>query len=113
MILSYPGIKAKLDKEGEGFFFGVEKKAAIALDGSNVELYLALDPSAVPSQFDVTATGDAALPVKLVVKESKMDSAQRLIVYAMNVSMLSRNDRHRYVDYVQKAQEAKQRAKKK
>lgn len=113
MILSYPGIKAKLDKEGEGFFFGADKKAAIALDGSNVELYLALDPSAVPSQFAVTATGDAALPVKLVVKESEMDSAQRLIVYAMNVSMLSRNDRHRYVDYVQKAQEAKQRAKKK
>lgn len=112
-VLSYPGMKAKLTKEDEQFIYVDKKMAAIELDGSSVVLYLALDPTAVPSQFTVEPTGDASLPVKMTVEERAIDGARRLVVFAMNVSMLTRNDKHRYVNYIQKAQDAKQRAKKK
>ena len=113
-VLSYPGMKAKLTKEDEQFIYVDKKTAAIELDGNGtVVLYLSLDPTSVPKQFDVEPTGDAALPVKMSVGESAIDSAQRLVVFAMNVSMLTRNDKRRFVDYIQKAQDAKLRAKKK
>ncbi len=111
-MLSYPGVKAKLTKEREEFYFGTDKKAAIALDGSTVELYLSIAPESMPSQFKAEKS-DGELPTLYKVTEDKIDDARKMIVFAMNVSMLTRNDRHRYVDYVQKAIDAKQRAKKK
>ena len=108
-ILSYPGIKAKLTKENEQFMFGQDKKAEIALNGQTVELYLAVDSSTVPAQFGAQKA-EGELPTLLKVAESKIDDAQKLIVYAMNVSMLTRNDKHRRVNYVQKAIDAKKKA---
>ena len=111
-VLSYPGMKAKLTKDDEQFFFGTDKKAAIVLDGANVTLKLSLERDKVPSQFAVV-DGDGDLPTAMTVGETEIDAAQRLITFAMNVSLLTRNDRHRHTDYVQKAIEAKNRAKKK
>lgn len=110
-LMSYPGIKAKLTKEREEFYFGTDKKAAIELDGGIV-LYLSVDPENMPSQFNVDKA-DGDLPTTLRVSESKIDSAQKAIVFAMNVSLLTRSDRTRFTDYVQKAVNAKERAKKK
>lgn len=108
-VLSYPGIKAKLTKENETFLFGEEKKARLALNGMNIELYLSVDKSAVPSQFGVEQ-GDDELPTKLTVDEIRIDDAQKLIVFAMNVSMLTRNDKHRHVNYIQNAIKAKEKS---
>lgn len=111
-ILSYPGMKAKLTKDDEQFFFGTDKKAAISLDGETVTLKLGLARDKVPSQFAVT-DGDGDLPTAMVVGDTEIDAAQRLITFTMNVSLLTRNDRHRHTDYIQKAIDAKTRAKKK
>ncbi len=110
-LLAYPGIKAKLTREDEQFYFGTEKKAAVALERGCIVLYLSNDPKSIPTQFKVKpAEGD--LPAKLRVTEDIADDAHKLIVFAMNVSMLTRNDKHRYTDYIQKAIDAKHRAKK-
>ena len=111
-VLSYPGIKAKLTKDDEQFIYVDKKMAAVALDGESITLYLALDKTAVPSGFDVQAA-DGDFGIKMTVAETDIDSARKLIVFAMNVSMLTRNDKKRYVDYIQKAKDAKQRAQKK
>ncbi len=108
-ILSYPGVKAKLNKDGEEFRFGEDKKAALMLNGDVMELYLAVDPATVPEQLGATAA-DGELPTKLDVGEDRIDNAQKLIFFAMNVAMLTRNANRRYVDYVQNAISAKQRS---
>lgn len=108
-ILSYPGVKAKLNKDGEEFRFGEDKKAALMLNGDVMELYLAVDPATVPEQLGATAA-DGELPTKLDVAEDRIDNAQKLIFFAMNVAMLTRNANRRYVDYVQNAISAKQRS---
>ena len=109
-ILSYPGMKAKLGKDCETFAFGAENKAEISLVGKEMILKLAVDHGAVPSQFGAEEA-DGELKTKLVASESNIDAAQKLIMFAMNISMLTRNDRHRRVDYVQNAINAKNRAK--
>ncbi len=109
-ILSYPGMKAKLGKDGETFVFAAESKAELSLDGKVIVLKLAVDPDVVPQQYGAE-TADGELKTKLAVSESKIDDAQKLIMFAMNISMLTRNDRHRRVDYVQNAINAKNRAK--
>ncbi len=109
-ILSYPGMKAKLGKDGEMFVFAAESKAELSLDGKVIVLKLAVDPDVVPQQYGAE-TADGELKTKLAVSESKIDDAQKLIMFAMNTSMLTRNDRHRRVDYVQNAINAKNRAK--
>ncbi len=111
-ILSYPGMKAKLGKDGETFVFGTERKAEISLDGKTIVLSLAVEPDAAPPQFGAEKA-DGELKTKLKVPENKIDDAQKLIMFAMNISMLTRNDRHRRVDYVQNAINAKNRAKSK
>lgn len=108
-ILSYPGVKAKLTKEGEAFYFGEDKKAWLELADGGIMLRLAVDPATVPEQFGATAT-DGELPTALLVVEEKIDGAQKLIFFAMNVAMLTRNANRRYVDYVQNAVNAKRRA---
>lgn len=108
-ILSYPGVKAKLNKDGEEFRFGEDKKAALMLNGDVMELYLAVDPATVPEQLGAAAA-DGELPTKLDVAEDRIDNAQKLIFFAMNVAMLTRNANRRYVDYVQNAISAKQRS---
>lgn len=112
-VLSYPGIKAKISKEEETFLFGTEKKAAIALDGEQIILKLYIDPTTAPKQFGAEKSNDAELPTRLKVGQSNIDNAQKLIVFAMNVALLTRNDRHRHVDYVKNAIAAKAKAKKK
>ena len=89
--------------------FGQDKKAEIALNGTTVELYLGVDPSTVPAGLGAQKA-DGELPTLLKVAESKFDDAQKLIIYAMNVSMLTRNEKHRHVNYVQKAIDAKKKA---
>ncbi len=109
-ILSYPGIKAKLTKDDEQFWFGEDKKAKIELKGASIMLYLSVDPATVPAQFGATsAEGD--YPTALSVPETKIDNAQKLIMFAMNVSMLTRNEKHRHVNYIQNAINAKARSK--
>lgn len=108
-ILSYPGVKAKLNKDGEEFRFGEDKKAALMLNGDVMELYLAVDPATVPEQLGAAAA-DGELPTKLDVAEDRIDNAQKLIFFAMNVAMLTRNANRRYVDYIQNAISAKQRS---
>lgn len=112
IILSYPGIKAKLSKDGEKFIFGDRELSEIVLDTEKIGLYLYIDPKDVPKPLTVEK-GKDGLPSLLCVEETQVDAAQRVIVYAMNVALLTRNERHRYVDYVKKAVEAKNRAKKK
>lgn len=112
-ILSYPGVKAKLTKDEEQFVFGADKKAAIALKDSVIELYLNVDDSAVPSAFGVEKATSGDLPTVLTVAENNIDAAQKAVTFAMNVSMLTKNDRRRRIDYIEKAIEAKNRAKKK
>lgn len=108
-ILSYPGVKAKLAKEGEAFYFGEDKKAWLELADGGIMLRLAVDPATVPEQYGATAE-DGELPTALLVVEEKIDGAQKLIFFAMNVAMLTRNANRRYVDYVQNAVNAKRRA---
>ncbi len=112
VILSYPGIKAKITKEDEQFRFGEQLKAGISLESNGIVLKLAIDPNNVPSQFHVIKS-DGELPVAMNVGETDIDSAGKLIMFAMNVALLTRNERHRYTDYVQNAVNAKNRAKKK
>ncbi len=112
-ILSYPGVKAKLTKDEEQFVFGTDKKAAVALKTEGIELYLNVDHSAVPSAFGVKKSETGDLPTVLTVTESNIDAANKAVTFAMNVSMLTKNDRRRRVDYIAKAIEAKNRAKKK
>ncbi|MCH5160695.1 MAG: hypothetical protein J1G04_01545 [Clostridiales bacterium] len=108
-ILSYPGMKAKLGKESESFTFAAETKAEISLDGNKVVLNVAVDPDGV-KEFGAVAD-DGALKTRLNVSTTNIDSAQRLITYTMNISMLTRNDKHRHVDYIQNAINAKNKAK--
>ena len=110
-VLSYPGMKAKLTKDEESFMFGAEKKAAFKLDGDCLELYLALKFEDAPTQLGLSKSSDAELPVMMQVKSSDIDNAQKSIVFAMNVSLLTRNASHRRVDYIKKAVDAKARAK--
>lgn len=112
-VLSYPGIKAKITKEEETFLFGTEKKAALALGEDSIELRLYIDPATAPKQLGAEKSDDAELPTRLTVTETNIDGAQKLIIYAMNVALLTRNDRHRRVDYVKNAIAAKAKAKKK
>ncbi len=112
-VLSYPGIKAKITKEEETFLFGTEKKAALALGEDSIELRLYIDPATAPKQLGAEKSEDAELPTRLTVTETNIDGAQKLIIYAMNVALLTRNDRHRRVDYVKNAIAAKAKAKKK
>lgn len=112
-ILSYPGVKAKLTKDEEQFVFGTDKKAAVALKTEGIELYLNVDHSAVPSAFGVKKSETGDLPTVLTVTESNIDAANKAVTFAMNVSMLTKNDRRRRIDYIAKAIEAKDRAKKK
>ncbi len=110
-VLSYPGMKAKLTKDEESFMFGADKKAAFKLDGDCLELYLALKFEDSPTQLGLSKSSDAELPVMMRVKSSDIDNAQKSIVFAMNVSLLTRNASHRRVDYIKKAVDAKARAK--
>ena len=110
-VLSYPGMKAKLTKDEESFMFGAEKKAAFKLDGDCMALYLALKFEDAPTQLGLSKSSDAELPVMMQVKSSDIDNAQKSIVFAMNVSLLTRNASHRRVDYIKKAVDAKARAK--
>lgn len=112
-VLSYPGIKAKITKEEETFLFGTEKKAALALGEDSIELRLYIDPATAPKQLGAEKADDAELPTRLTVTETNIDGAQKLIIYAMNVALLTRNDRRRRVDYVKNAIAAKAKAKKK
>lgn len=110
-VLSYPGIKAKLSKENEVFSFGTDKKAAFELAADAIVLKLYIDPATAPKQLGATASGDAELPTLLKVKHENIDNAQKLIVFAMNVALLTRNDKHRHTDYVKNAINAKAKAK--
>lgn len=110
-VLSYPGMKAKLTKDAESFMFGADKKAAFKLDGDCMVLYLALKYEDAPTQLGLSESSDAELPVMMRVKSSDIDNAQKSIVFAMNVSLLTRNASHRRVDYIKKAVDAKARAK--
>ena len=110
-VLSYPGIKAKLSKENEVFSFGTDKKAAFELAVDAIVLKLYIDPATAPKQLGATASGDAELPTLLKVKHENIDNAQKLIVFAMNVALLTRNDKHRHTDYVKNAINAKAKAK--
>ena len=108
-ILSYPGMKAKLNKDGETFSFATQNKAEISLDGTKIMLKVAVNPEDA-AQFGAQAC-DGELKTKLVVSTGNIDNANKLITYAMNMSMLTRNDKHRHVDYVQNAINAKNKAK--
>lgn len=112
-ILSYPGIKARLTKDNEQFYFGAEKKASLALKDGAIEMGLKVDPRSMPAQFEVRALYISDLPTRITVTDANIDGAQKAITFAMNVSMLTKNERHRYTDYVRNAVNAKNRAKKK
>lgn len=111
-ILSYPGIKASLSKKEELFYFGQDKKASIDVTADAVELKLYVDPATLPDGFTVDkVSGD--LPTAMSVTEDKVAEAEKLITFAMNVALLTKNEKRRYIDYVQNAINAKNRAKKK
>ena len=110
-VLSYPGMKAKLTKDEETFTFGADKKAAFKLDGDCIDLYLSLKYEDAPKQLGLSKSTDADLPAMMRVNSANIDDAQKSIVFAMNVSLLTRNALHRRVDYIKKAVDAKARAK--